>query len=235
MSAGRVKMGRMDAALPAEPAPLQTPPLDAQAVIWSALPDDRAGRPLIVLLHGYGADERDLWPLVPYLPPDHVVASVRAPLTPPWPAPGASWYPIEGLQTRDPARLTESATRFLEWVDAEAAAASSIGLLAFSQGASISVQAMRLRPEAFAFAVALSGFVAPGALPGDAALAARKPPVFWGRGSHDEVIPEALVAHTTEWLPRHAALSGRVYPGLGHSISEPELADIRAFIDARAA
>ncbi|HEY6124566.1 MAG TPA: hypothetical protein VIV63_07930, partial [Steroidobacteraceae bacterium] len=62
-------------------------------------------------------------------------------------------------------------------------------------------------------------------------LAALKPPVFWGRGTNDDVIPEFLVDHTTEWLPGHAELSGRVYPGLTHSVSEQELDDVRVFLD----
>src|SRR3546814_8553016 len=84
-------------------------------------------------------------------------------------------------------------------------------------------------PERFAFAVNLSGYVTPGSLPGDAALAERRPPVFWGRGTHDDVIPEPLVAHTVEWLPAHVDRSGRVYAGLTHSISEQEPADVHEF------
>ena len=74
--------------------------LDADAVLWSHASAERDERPLLVLLHGYGADERDLFGLVPYLPPDFAVAALRAPLAPPFPAPGYSWYPIEGLESR---------------------------------------------------------------------------------------------------------------------------------------
>ena len=206
-------------------------PLDADAVLWSADAGAREGRPLLVLLHGYGADERDLFGLVPYLPAQFAVAAVRAPLAPPFPAPGYSWYPIENLEDRDPVHTTAAATRLLEWTDAAASAHRSVGLLGFSQGAAVSLQAMRLDPARFAFAVNLSGYVTPGGLPRDAELAERRPPVFWGRGTNDDVIPEFLVAHTTEWLPGHVDLSGRVYPGLTHSVSEQELADVRAFLD----
>ena len=44
------------------------------------------------------------------------------------------------------------------------------------------------------------------------------------------MIPEALVAHTAEWLPSHSELSGRVYTGLTHSISEEELRDVHVFL-----
>lgn len=211
-------------------APDEVPPLDAGAALWSAEAAARTGRPLLVLLHGYGADERDLFALAPFLPSAFVVAAVRAPLTPPWPAPGHSWYPIEGLEGRDPQHVTHAAARLIEWLDA-AAGDAVVGLLGFSQGAAVALQAMRLDPERFAFAVNLSGYATPGELPGDRALAERKPPVFWGRGTRDDVIPEPLVAHTTEWLPDHSELSGRVYHGLTHSVSEAELDDVRVFLD----
>lgn len=205
--------------------------LDTDAVLWSGDAADRAGRPLLLLLHGYGADERDLFGLIPYLPPEYAVAALRAPLAPPFPAPGYSWYPIEGLENRDPAHVTAAATRLIEWADAAATAHSTVGLLGFSQGAAVALQAMRVDPARFAFAVNLSGYVTPGVLPRDAELAELRPPVFWGRGTNDDVIPEFLVTHTTEWLPTRVDLSGRVYPGLTHSVSEAELADVRVFLE----
>ena len=207
-----------------------TPPLDPTVVRWSAGLEERAGRPVLVLLHGYGADEHDLFGIVPSLPDAFVVASVRAPLSPPFPAPGYSWYPIEGLESRDARYVTEAATRVVEWVDA-ATGRAPVGLLGFSQGAAIAMQALRLQPDRFAFAVNLSGYVTPGSLPGDAALAERRPPVFWGRGSRDDVIPPFLVAHSTQWLPEHVDLSGRVYEGLTHGVSDREIADVRVFLD----
>lgn len=205
------------------------PALDPVPVQWSVPPAERHGRPLLVLLHGYGADENDLFSLAGHLPPEYVVAAVRAPLSPPWPSPGFSWYPIEGLDGRSPDDVTTAALRFIEWVDA-ATDLPRIGLLGFSQGAAVALQALRLRPNLFSFAVNLSGYVAPGALESDEELADVRPPVFWGRGSRDEVIPAALVAHTVQWLPDHVELSGRVYTGLTHSISQPELDDVIAFL-----
>ncbi|KQY78234.1 esterase [Microbacterium sp. Root1433D1] len=186
--------------------------------------------PLLVLLHGYGADEHDLFGLVPYLPEGIAVASVAAPLAPPWPMPGRSWYPIEGLDGRSSAAVTLAAESFLRWLDTAATEAPSIALLGFSQGAAVSLQALRLAPERFGAVVALSGYASPGELPNDEALEELRPPVFWGRGTHDDVIPPALIDHTAQWLPTHSELSGRVYTGLTHSISEEELTDVHRFL-----
>lgn len=202
--------------------------IDRGAVHWA-----RRGEPLplLVLLHGYGSDERDLFSLLPFLPERATVASVPAPLPAPWPMPGRSWYPIDELERRDPASVTAAADAVLRWLDDEAGAAPSIALLGFSQGASVALQTARRDPARIAAVVNLSGYAAPGDLPGDAALRERRTPVFWGRGSRDDVIPPALVEHTAQWLPEHAELTGRVYPGLTHSVSEEELADVRRFLD----
>jgi phospholipase/carboxylesterase len=202
--------------------------IDDTVTRWSS--PDRARKPLLVLLHGYGADEHDLFGLIPHLPEGIAVASVGAPLAPPWPLPGRSWYPIEGLDGRSAAGVTVAAEAFLRWLDVAATEAPSVALLGFSQGAAVSLQALRLDPERFGAVVALSGYATPGDLPGDAVLTERRPPVFWGRGTHDDVIPPELIDHTAQWLPTHAELSGRVYTGLTHSISEEELGDVHRFL-----
>lgn len=203
--------------------------IDADATRWK--PGPREGLPLLVLLHGYGSDENDLFGLVPFLPDGIAVASVAAPLTPPFPMPGRSWYPIDGLEGRSPDATTAAAESLLGWLDVHAADAPAVALLGFSQGAAVSLQAMRLDAARFGVVVALSGYATPGELPGDEGLRESRPRVFWGRGTHDDVIPQPLIDHTSQWLPDHAELTGRVYPGLTHSISEDELHDVRVFLE----
>ncbi len=166
--------------------------IDADATRWA--PSERDGLPLLVMLHGYGADEHDLFGLVPYLPDGIAVASVAAPLTPPWPSPGRSWYPIEGLDGRHPDGVTGAARALLRWLDAATEDAPKVALLGFSQGAAVSLQAMRLDSARFSAIVALSGYAVPDALPDDDGLRTSRPKVFWGRGTHDDVIPAALIA-----------------------------------------
>jgi phospholipase/carboxylesterase len=201
--------------------------IDPAAVLWSAAAADRVGRPLLLILHGYGSHEGDLFALAPHLPLQPSIAALRAPLPV---GQGWSWFPlgVPGEPVGD--ALDAAALGILAWLDALPEQPTSIGLLGFSQGGAMTMQLMRHAPERFAFAVQLSGFIASGEHPGDARLATLRPPVFWGRGTLDPVIPEAAVARTQAWLPAHSTLTERIYEGLGHSIAQAELAEIVAFL-----
>ncbi len=205
------------------PCPLR---IYSQAVLWSSPQQEVANRPLVVLLHGLGSHEGDLFGLSPFLPLDPIVASIRAPLTSP---PGYSWFPISESLAIDPGDVDAAAQAVLEWLDG-LGPLRSVGLLGFSQGAVTALQVQRHAPERISYVVNLAGFVAPGASDGDAELARLRPPVFWGRGTHDSVIPFAAVGHTANWLPTHSSLDARIYEGVGHEVSEDELADVAAFI-----
>ena len=88
----------------------------------------------------------------------------------------------------------------------------------------------REAPQRIAAAAVLSGFVSSEPRADDAALAERRPPVFWGRGALDMVIPEHAIATTAAFLPEHATLDERVYPDLAHSVSQAELVHLRRFL-----
>jgi len=200
--------------------------IDESAILWSAPVAERANRPLLVLLHGYGSNEGDLFGLAPHLPLQPVIASLRAPLTA---GPGYAWYELDGATNESRSAGSDAAARgLLHWLDG--VQATSVGLLGFSQGGAMSIHLMRHAPERFAFAVSLAGFVVPGEAPADARLAALAPPVFWGRGTRDTVIPASFVAATQRWLPHHSTLTERIYEGVGHSVSDSELADVITFL-----
>jgi phospholipase/carboxylesterase len=201
--------------------------IDPTAVLWSAPERERAGRPLLVLLHGYGSHEGDLFAISPRLPLGPVIASVRAPLTE---SGGYAWFSRIDSPSGDPLpeRVDEAAAAVLDWLDTLDYA--SVALLGFSQGAAVALQLLRHAPTRFVATVALSGFVARGEHPGDAELAVVQPPVFWGRGTEDSMIPAAAVERLDAWLPPHSTATIRIYEGLTHSLSEPELLDFNAFL-----
>jgi phospholipase/carboxylesterase len=201
--------------------------LDSNAVLWSAPERERANRPLLVLMHGKGANESDLFGLSPLLPLEPVIASVRAPLPD---GPGFSWFDqaqyVDGTPTLENADAAASAV--LDWLDGLEYA--SVSILGFSQGGAMVLQLLRMAPERFIGAVNLSGFVVRGTHDGDAAIEALRPPVFWGRGTEDAVLPPRLIDDTIDWLPTHSTLTERIYEGLGHGVTAAEVKEVGDFL-----
>lgn len=204
-----------------------TAAVGADQVWWSAPADERAGRPLLVLLHGHGMDEEMGAGVRDRLPPELVLASVRGPLRV---RNGYGWFPLDA--SLRPEQVDEAAHRVATWVAAQPGH-PSVGVLGFSQGSSVGLQAMRLDPDLFAYGVVLSGFASPLPVAGDAELRRRRPPVFSGRGDADRLVPAPLVSLTDQWLTGHTTLTRRVYRGLGHDVSPAEIGDLVAFLEAQ--
>mgnify|MGYP003460822217 FL=1 len=183
--------------------------------------------PLIVALHGYGASEQDLVGLRVAYPAGVATACLRAPLTL---GPGSyAWLPITTIGNPDVAAVDAAASALLSWLETNAGERPVI-LLGFSQGSTVALQALRQRPEAISAVVVLSGFSVPAPHDGDAHLAKQRPPVFFGHGDVDPVIPLAVSERTADWLEAHSTLTRTIYPGLPHAISSPELRDVNAFL-----
>lgn len=213
-------------------------PVDEQATWWSVpaaeIDHAIATRPLVVLLHGLGADERDLAGLVPALPAPLVYASIRAPL-PISGMPGYAWFPpllAEGISA-DAAYVDASTRGVLSWLEkthARARTHQAVALLGFSQGAAMAVQLLRHAPELFAGAVALSGFVAPGLVAGDEAMSQIRPPVFWGYDPADPVVTTPATERLRDFLGAHADVQEHRYAGIGHGISGAEATAVGRYL-----
>ena len=209
--------------------------LDADAILWSAPPAERDGRALLVVMHGRGSDEHDLFALAPELPKEFVIASLRAPIGE---GPGWSWWEPGGVHG-DPSaeEVDRSAAAVLTWLDALPFTPSKVGTLGFSQGGAMATHLLRRDVARIRFAVNLAGFLVSGEQEGDAALAVSRPPVFWGRGGDDGLFQgelASLVTRTEPWLAAHTTAEVVVYDGLGHSISRDELDDVAAFLRSQA-
>jgi phospholipase/carboxylesterase len=189
------------------------------------------GEPAVaLLLHGFGSNERDLSSLAPALGLAMPWASLRAPVE--LGNGGAAWFEIVTPGSPDAGPVLDATEAIWAWVEANLAAETRVVPIGFSQGGLMATQLLRTRPERVLAPVVLGGFVLGEPLPGDGALAFDRPAAFWGRGAEDRVIAAHAVERTTEYLPRHTTLVERVYPGLAHSISAAEAADVRAFIAA---
>ncbi|MCW2805994.1 MAG: phospholipase [Propionibacteriaceae bacterium] len=207
--------------------------IDPEAVLWSAHETARYGGNLLVLLHGATSSERDLFSrLVPLLPRNLTVASVRGPISE---GSGYSWVSPEtrrsaATDSAVTAVGNEAARSVLAWLD-RLPTFGSVGLLGASQGACIAFQLLRTAPSRFAYAINLSGYSLPGTEEGDSELRRTRPPVFWGRGRYDTVIPQDYVERTMKWLLQHSTLTARTYE-MGHTDSVAKLADVAAFVAA---
>ena len=154
-----------------------------------------AGEPegALVLFHGRGADERDLYPLLDALDPERRLlgATPRGPLA--LPPGGAHWYAVREVGYPDPETFSSTYERAVAWLDAfggeTGVGIERIVLGGFSQGAvmtyALGLGPRRPRPAAL---VALSGFV-PTVEGFELDLEPPLPPVAIGHGSRDSVIP----------------------------------------------
>ncbi|MDX6251988.1 MAG: phospholipase/carboxylesterase [Kribbellaceae bacterium] len=142
------------------------------------------------------------------------MASLRAPIAE---AGGYAWFPSRGNPIGDPQPDVANARTdaVLEWLDLQPSF-PSVGVLGFSQGGAMALQLLRRHPARFAYAIQLAGFVVADSQPGDQILSTTRPPVFWGRGARDGVIPPAAITRTTHWMAEHTEADIQVYPGLGH-------------------
>jgi phospholipase/carboxylesterase len=117
---------------------------------------------LLLLLHGYGSNERDLIGLAPYLDPRFQIVSARAPH--PLMQDGYGWFEISWTATDitiDAQQAEQSRVLLLRFI-AEALAAyggdpARVYLLGFSQGAIMSASVALTEPELVAGAVLMSG------------------------------------------------------------------------------
>jgi phospholipase/carboxylesterase len=147
---------------------------------------------LLVLFHGRGADEGDLFPLLDVLDPDRRLLGVtpRGPLR--LPPGGAHWYAVREIGYPDPRTFSETYELVGRWLDSLSAESGfepgRTVLGGFSQGAvlawALSLGVGRPRPAAV---LALSGFVP--TVPGfELDLEPPLPGVAIGHGALDPVI-----------------------------------------------
>jgi phospholipase/carboxylesterase len=146
----------------------------------------------LVLFHGRGADENDLFPLLDVLDPERrfVGATPRGPLS--LPPGGAHWYALGGIGTPEATTFHSSYSAAAEWLDGFLAqhgfGHDDLVLGGFSQGGvmTYSLGLGRGRPRPAALAV-FSSFI-PSVEGFELDLSPPLPPVALGHGTLDPVI-----------------------------------------------
>ncbi len=186
----------------------------------------------LVLLHGRGADEHDLHPLIDALDPERRLLGItpRGPLS--LPPGGAHWYRLGGLPTPEPATFWPTFEAASAWLDALPVALEDTVLGGFSQGGVMS-WALGLgrgagkRPAAI---VALSCFM-PVVEGLDLDLSGLDGyPIAIGHGTYDDVIPARFGREAAERVRAAGGdLLHREYP-LPHAIDPRFLPELRDFV-----
>ena len=152
------------------------------------------GAPLVLLLHGYGANEHDLFDLHRFFRKVHTL-SLRAPLV--LATASFAWFDLafttQGIAV-DPDQARKSVVLLNEYIQAAihafAPVSGKVILVGFSQGASMAALTTLHYPEQIQATAVISGIVAAEMLENDPDLEKLQGhPFFVGHGQYDQVVP----------------------------------------------
>lgn len=195
--------------------------------------------PLLLLLHGVGSNEHDLFGLVPYLDKRFLIISVRAPNTL---GPGSyAWFEVDFTPQGpaiNPAQAEASRKALITFLDeavnAYDADPKQIYLMGFSQGAIMSASVALTRPQLVAGVVLMSGRILPEIQP---LIASNEElsglPFLVVHGTADMVLPISYGRASRQLLSSlPVELTYHEYR-IGHEVSQESLADVTAWLSAQ--
>ena len=199
------------------------------AALWREPAGEPAGA--LVLLHGRGADERDLFPLLDLLDPERRLLGVTPGGPHYLPPGGRHWYALGGIPTPDPATFAATAPRLAAFLDGLPVPSDRVVLGGFSQGTVMSY-AMSLGPgrPRPAGLVAMSGFlprVADWPLEPERL---RGVPVGIAHGSLDPVIPAQFAAEAEATLTAAGADVLRLSSPVPHMVDPDWIEPLRDLV-----
>ena len=200
---------------------------------------ERTARPMLVLLHGVGGNERDLLELAPSLDERLLIVSARAPNTR---TPGSyAWYEVQFTPdgpVYDPAHAEEARTILIDFLGEAAEAYGAdprrVILGGFSQGAIMSGAVGLSRPDLVAGVAMMSGRVLP-----EVRSIIAPPDELEGKpflvvhGTQDQVLPIEYGREVRDLLQSLPVdLTYNEYP-MPHTVGERSLRDVAAWLSAR--
>ena len=193
--------------------------------------------PLLILLHGYGSNEEDLFSFAPELPDDSYVISVRAPYDlQPY---GHAWYAIhfdaDENKFSDNVQAKQSVEIIASFIDEIVKQypidTNNVTLIGFSQGAILSYATALTYPEKIAKVVALSGYFNQEIMPeviDTKAISHLK--FFVSHGSVDQVIPVDWARKAKPALENLGLeVEYQEYP-IGHGVSPKNFFDFKNWL-----
>lgn len=197
--------------------------------------------PLLLMLHGYGSHENDLFSMAPMLNKKCMVVSARAPIALSFG--GFAWYNInfEALGTSrmsdiDQAKASlEKIRQFKdEAVEVYGADPDRVWLMGFSQGCILSYALALNYPKQFSKVLALSGYILKEIVPEKYKLEDYiHLDFFVSHGSMDEVLPVEWGRQATKVLEQlKISYQYREYP-MGHGVNPDCFEDIKSWMKER--
>jgi phospholipase/carboxylesterase len=203
-------------------------------------PAEAENAPLMIMLHGYGSNEKDLVQLAPSLRPEFRYISARAPQK--METGMFAWFPLEFTPTGirvdhgEAQRAVEQLIRFIGEIIAEyQPAGKKVFLMGFSQGTVMSYLTAFLAPELLHGVIACSGQLPEKTVPQEALKPAlRKLPFLVMHGLYDDILPIAKGRASQAWLQEEVDdLTWREYP-MAHQISQSGIELMHSWLAERA-
>lgn len=196
-----------------------------------------AHTPVLILMHGYGSNEADLFELWNKLPQNFLIISIRAPFN--IGEDSYQWFALENANAATQGNRTEILhsvnkvkTMVPLLVKKYKADAEQVYLSGFSQGGMMSYEVGLTAPELFKGIAPLSGKIyqelqhrvkmSP---------ALRRLRLFIGHGDADERVAYSFATQANTFLKQmglHPEL--HTYKRMGHSINQDELADLNKWL-----
>tara|TARA_R110002072_G_scaffold118631_1_gene250645 strand:- start:54319 stop:54975 length:657 start_codon:yes stop_codon:yes gene_type:complete len=197
-----------------------------------------ADNPAIIMLHGYGSDENDLFSFASELPSKYHIIALKAPL--PMQPYGNAWYNIyldasEG-KFNDTEQAIASRDLIVKCIDQVIekykVAKSAITLLGFSQGTILSYAVALSYPEKVKNIIGLSGYISEDMLKeGYEDNNFDHLSVYSSHGSVDQVIPVDWARKTKPFLTNLGIdCSYSEFP-VGHGVAPQNFYELKAWLD----
>lgn len=194
--------------------------------------------PLLIMFHGYGSDENDLFSFASELPKELFVISVRAPY--PMQPYGNAWYTInfdaEMNKWSDNEQAIESRDLISKFIDESCSNypvdKNNVTLLGFSQGTILSYAVALTYPEKVRNIIALSGYINEDILPDDMDEKDYSHLNFYcSHGSVDQVIPIDWARKTPKFLENlNIEYSYSEFP-VGHGVAPQNFYELRTWLN----
>ena len=207
-------------------------PHAGQPVLTSG-PKPVDARLTLILVHGRGASADDILELAEELRCDDV--AYLAPQ-----AAGHTWYPysfLAPIPQNEPGISSGLAvlSRMIGSLHDQGVDSQRIGLLGFSQGACLALEFAARHARRYAGVFALSGgLIGPPGTPRNYPGSFAGTPIVLGCSDTDPHIPLERVRESGEVFRRmNATVDERIYPGLGHTVTQDEIHAIQEILRPR--